>query len=126
MTASGVTGARRASVAEGRIGRLLIAVTYVSVGLLTIGVALMVADAISPLAGGPSLDLATLVAQIVALEPAGFLWLGLLTVVAAPIGRVIAAAVAYARDGDATMVAIALATLVVIALGVGTALAGTF
>jgi uncharacterized membrane protein len=125
LTARGVHGATGTSAAESLIGRLLIGVTYVSVGLLAIGVALMVADAISPLAGGPSLDLATLGAQVVAGEPAGFLWLGLLAVIAAPIGRVVAAAIAYARDGDSMMVAIALATLVVIAIGVGTALTAT-
>ena len=38
------------------IGRLLIAVTYVAVGLLSVGVVLMLAAGISPLAGGPPLD----------------------------------------------------------------------
>ena len=125
MSATSVDRADRASAAESLIGRLLIAATYAAVGLLAIGVALMIADAISPLAGGPSLDLADLGTQIVALDSAGFLWLGLLVVIAAPIGRVIAAAVAYARDGDSTMVGIAVATLVVIAVGIGTAVAGT-
>ena len=68
----------RTYAAERLIGRLLIAVTYVSVGLLAIGFALMIADGISPLAGGPPFDAATLGAQLLALDPAGFLWLGLL------------------------------------------------
>ncbi len=113
---------RRAAAVERLIGRLLIAVTYVAAGLLVAGVSLMVADGISPLSGGPTLELATLVSQLLVLEPAAFLWLGLLAVVAAPIGRVIVAAVAYARDADWLMVWISLAILAVIAIGVGSAL----
>ena len=110
--------AARALAAEQVIGRLLISVTYVSVGLLAVGVVLMVADGISPTSGGPPLDLRTLGAQLVALEPAAFLWLGVLTVIAAPIGRVIVAAVAYARESDRLMLAVSIGILVVIAVGV--------
>jgi uncharacterized membrane protein len=113
----------RAYAAERTIGRLLIGITYVSVGLLAIGAVLMFVDGISPLAEGPPLDLAALGAQLVAREPAAFLWLGLLAVIAAPIGRVIVAAVAYARDADWLMVCISIAILAVIAIGVGTAVA---
>ena len=38
---------------EHRLGRLLIVVTYVAVGLLAIGVALLLLAGVSPLAGGP-------------------------------------------------------------------------
>jgi uncharacterized membrane protein len=104
-------------------GRLLIAFTYVAVSLLVVGVGLMIANGISPLDSAPNLDLAALGASIAALEPAGFLWLGLLAVIAAPIGRVIVAGVAYSRDGDWPMVGISVAILLVIAIGVGSALA---
>ena len=123
--APATTQSDRAAAAERLIGQLLIAVTYVAVGLLAIGVLLMVANGISPLSGGPPLDLATLVSDLLALEPAAYLWLGLLTVVAAPIGRVIVAAIAYARDADWLMVGISLAILTVIAVGVGSALTVT-
>jgi uncharacterized membrane protein len=115
----------RAYAAERTIGRLLIGITYVSVGLLAIGFVLMIANGISPLDAGPPLDLATLGAQLVALDPAGYLWLGLLAVIAAPIGRVLVAAFAYARDADWTMVAVSVAILAVIAIGVGIAAAAT-
>ena len=115
----------RAAAAEYTIGRLLIAMTYVAVGLLVVGVVLMIADGISPLSGGPGLDLATLGSQLLALDPAAFLWLGLLAVVAAPIGRVIVAGVAYARQADWLMVAIAVGILAIIAIGVGSALTVT-
>lgn len=114
-----------AAVAERLSGRLLIGFTYVSVGLLVIGVVLMIANGISPLDPAPGLDLATLPASLLALEPAAYLWLGLLAVIAAPIGRVLVAGIVYASDGDMTMVAISIAILVVIAIGVGSAIAVT-
>jgi uncharacterized membrane protein len=115
----------RAAAAEQRIGRLLIAMTYVAVGLLVVGVVLMIANGISPLSSGPDLDLATLGIQVQALDPAAFLWLGLMAVVATPIGRVIVAGIAYARGADWLMVAVAIGILVIIAIGVGSALAVT-
>jgi uncharacterized membrane protein len=114
-----------ARVAEGRIGRTLIAITYVAVVLLSIGVVLMVVNGISPLSGGPGLDLATLGSQLATLQPAGFLWLGLLIVVVAPSTRVVMAAVAYARDADWLMVAISIGILAIIATGVVTGIAAT-
>ena len=50
----------------------------------------------------------------------------LLAVIATPIARVIVAGVIYAADGDRTMVVISVAILVVIAVGVMTAIAATF
>ena len=124
-TAPGTLSADRAVAAERLIGRLLIAVTYLAVGLLTIGVVLMIANGISPLSAGPGLDVATLGAQLLAGEPAAFLWLGIIAVVATPIGRVIVAAVTFARDAEWLMVGIALGILVIIAVGVASALTVT-
>jgi len=124
-TAFETRSAGRAAAAESLIGRLLIAVTYLAVGLLTVGVMLMIADAISPLSGGPPLDLASLGSELLALEPAALLWLGLIAVIAAQIGSVIVAAVAYARDADWLMVGISLGILAVIAVGVASALTVT-
>jgi uncharacterized membrane protein len=107
---------------ERRIGRLLITVTYVAVALLLAGVALMAVNGISPLDPGPGLDLGSLPADILALAPAGFLWLGLIAVIATPLSRVIAAAIGFGRAGDRSMVVVAVGILVVIALGVASAL----
>jgi uncharacterized membrane protein len=107
---------------ERRVGRLLIAVTYVSVVLLLAGVALMLVSGISPLAGGPPLDLAELPGQLARLEPAAFLWAGILAVIATPLSRVVAAAVGFARAGDRLLVLVAIGILVVIAVSVATAL----
>lgn len=110
---------------EGTIGRLLIALTYVAVILLAIGVGLLFVRGISPLSGGPQFDPGRLVGDIVALAPEGFLWLGLLAVIAAPVVRVIAAAIGYERAGDRSMVLIALAILAVLAASVVTAIIST-
>jgi uncharacterized membrane protein len=115
----------RTFTAERVSGRLLIGVTYVAVGLLVIGVVLMVANGIAPLDPAPTFDPGTLGASLLALDPAAFLWLGLGAVIAAPIGRVIVAGVAYAADADWLMLGISIAILLVIVIGVGTALAGT-
>ena len=85
----------------------------------------MIADGISPPSGGPPLDLPSLAAGLVALDPAAFLWLGMLAVVAAPIGRVVVAAVAYARESDWLMLAVSIGILVVIAVGVLSAVIAT-
>ena len=107
---------------ETTIGRLLIRMTYVSVAFLVIGVGLMAASGIDPLDGGPALDPGSLVADLLALRPAAFLWLGLGVVIATPITRVAATGIAYARQGQWTMVLVSGAILLVIAIGVAGAL----
>ena len=124
-TAPGTRSAERTVAAEWLIGRLLIAGTYVAVGLLTVGVGLMIVDGISPLSAGPGLDLATLGARLLAGQPAAYLWLGIIAVVATPIGRVIVAAVSFARDAEWLMVGIALGILAIITVGVASALTVT-
>ncbi len=118
---SGQVSARRF---ERRLGRLLIAVTYLAVTLLMLGVVLLLLAQVSPLAGGPPLDPGGLVRDVLALDPAGFLWLGLLAVIATPVSRVLGASVGFLRRGEPLMAAIAFAILVVIGVGVGVALVG--
>ena len=108
---------------EWRLGRLLIAATYIATTLLGIGVVQMLLAGISPLAGGPELDLGRVVADLLALAPAGFLWLGLLAVIATPVSRVIGAAVGFIRGGEPVMALVAGAILLVIAAGVVSAVA---
>jgi uncharacterized membrane protein len=104
---------------EARIGRWLIAVTYLSVGLLVAGVALMVSGGISPLAGGPALDLGAVLDGLTRLDPSAFLWLGLLAVIATPVTRVVAAAVGFARTGEWLLVLAALGILITILASIG-------
>lgn len=108
----------RARQAERLIGRLLTAITYVSVGLLLVGVLLLMAAGTSPTSGGPGMDPSRIVPDLLALRPAGFLWLGLIAVIAAPVSRVAVALVAYVRDEDWLMVGVSSAILLVIAIAV--------
>ncbi len=105
------------------IGRLLVVVTYLAVGLLSAGVVLMLAAGISPLAGGPPLDPGRMVADLGALTPAAFLWLGILAVIVTPISRVVVAAIGFGRLGDRWMVGVAVGILAVIALAIASAVA---
>lgn len=100
------------------IARLLTAGTYLSVALLAIGVVLMAAAGRSPLAGGPAFDAGTLVGDLVALRPEGFLWLGLIAAIATPSIRVAASLLGYLRRGERTMALVSILILGVIALSV--------
>jgi uncharacterized membrane protein len=100
------------------IARLLTYGTYVSVGLLGVGVFLMFARRIAPLAGGPPFQPELVVDDIVHLRAAGFMWLGLIAVIATPTARVVAALVGFVRRGERTMALVAVLVLAVIALSV--------
>jgi len=103
---------------ERSIARLLTIGTNLSVGLLVVGVALMLGSGIAPRSGGPAFDPARLVPDLIALRPAGFLWLGLVAVVATPAARVLASLVGYARRGERLMAVVAGLILFVIGLSV--------
>jgi uncharacterized membrane protein len=101
---------------ERSIARLLTIGTYASVALLFVGVVLMLLSGIAPTSVGPAFDPANILPDILALRPAGFIWLGLVVVVATPAARVLAALIGYAREGDRAMATVAALILVVIAL----------
>ena len=103
---------------ESTIARVLTIGTYASVGLIALGVLAMAAAGVDPLAPAPVFDPAQIPADLAALRPAGFLWLGILGVLATPATRVAASLVGYLRTGERLMVGVSLAILVVIAAGV--------
>lgn len=107
-----------ASDLDRTIARLLTAGTYLSVGLLAIGVVLMVTSGTSPLATAPTLDPTRIPSEIATLQPTGFLWLGLIVAIATPLARVAAAVVGYLRAGERRMALIGLAILLVVSVGV--------
>jgi uncharacterized membrane protein len=86
---------------ERSIARLLTIGTYGSVALLAIGVVVMLARGIAPLAGGPRFTPGLVVDDVAHLRPTGFIWLGLLAVIATPSARVIALSVVLARGLEA-------------------------
>jgi uncharacterized membrane protein len=103
------------------IARLLTIGTYGSVALLGVGVVLMLAAGIAPLAGGPRFELDVLVDDLAHLRPAGFLWLGIVAVIATPSARVAASFVGFIRRGERPMALVAALILAVIALSVALA-----
>ena len=103
---------------DGRIARLLRFGTYLAVALIAIGVVLMLATGRSPLDVAPAFDPVRLVGDLVGLQPAGFLWLGLVVVLLTPAARVAVSAFGYARVGDQSMALIAGLVLLVILTGV--------
>jgi uncharacterized membrane protein len=114
-----------AAAIEERIGVLLAFGTRLGIAFLAVGSLLMVAEGTSPLATSwPPLDLAALPAGLVALEPAAYLWCGLLATLATPLLRVITATAGFARLGERRMVAFGVAVLVVLALAVAAGMTG--
>ena len=103
------------------IARLLTSGTYASVAVLAVGVVLMFATGVPARAAGPRFDVSRLVPDLVNLRPEGFLWLGLVAVVATPAARVVASLVGFARRGERTMAVVSILILAVIALSVALA-----
>jgi uncharacterized membrane protein len=103
---------------ERTIARLLATGMYAAIALLIAGLVLMLASGIEPLSGGPAFDLGRLPADLVGLQAAGYIWLGLVVVVATPSARVLASLVGYTRRGERLMAAVAGLILVVIAASV--------
>ena len=102
-----------------RIARLLAGGALLSVGLLALGVAAMAGAGLSPQQPSfPALDLARLPADIAALRPEGFLWLGLLAVLGTPAARVLASLLGFIGEGERSMALIAAGVLAVIVLSV--------
>ena len=106
---------------ERTIARLLTGGTYVSIALLTIGMGFLLAAGVEPLSGGPAFEPAGLVGDLLALRPAGFIWLGVLVVVATPAARVAASLIGFSRAGERPMVVVAGLILIVIAVSVALA-----
>jgi uncharacterized membrane protein len=105
------------------VARILNIGTVIAVTIMAVGVVLMAAQGISPLAQPfPPLNVTAIPSQIAALEPAGFLWLGLIAMIATPILRVVLSLAGYIRTGERRMAWISLGTLGVIALSVVIAL----
>jgi uncharacterized membrane protein len=100
------------------IGRLLTIGTYVSVLMLAIGCVLLFANRIAPLAGGPPLEPGLIVDDMTHLRPAGFMWLGLLLLIATPTARVVVSFFGYVVRRERTMAVVSVLILVVLAASV--------
>lgn len=116
--AAAVPGAPGSGSLELALAHVLQLGTYASAGLIALGSVLLLAAGHSPIEGGPPMDLGTLPADLLAFRPEGFLWLGILGVVATPALRVVRALLGFARRGEVRMVLTSAAVLVVIGVGV--------
>jgi uncharacterized membrane protein len=106
------------------VGQLLRIGTLAVLALVGAGTLLVLAEGRRPLVvAAPPLDPGHLVADLVALRPEAFLWLGLLLSVSLPAARVALALLGFVRERDARAVAVALGILGVLALSVVVAVA---
>ena len=103
---------------EPALARVLQVGTYASMALITVGVVLLLGAGVSPLAGAPGLAPERILPDIAAGRPEGFLWLGILGMVATPLLRVVGALLGFWRRGEQRMVVVALLVLAVVAVGV--------
>jgi uncharacterized membrane protein len=126
-TRSATTAAPSTSTASGdpprklelAIARLLNIGALASVLLLAIGVVLAAAAGLSPIDGSvPPFDPARILSDILALRPEGFLWLGLVVVIATPASRVLASLIGFSAAREWLMALISLAVVLVIAASV--------
>jgi uncharacterized membrane protein len=83
-----------------------------------IGVGILLATGRSPLDGGPDLELTRLWEELPRFDAPALLWLGLIAVIATPIGRVVLAGAAFARQRDWLMLCVAAAILAIMVVGV--------
>lgn len=120
-------GAPRADAAfalEDAVGRLLVAGTWLAMGLVLAGVVLMLLAGVDPLAHGaiPEFDAAQIPADILALRPEGFLWAGIVLIIGLPIGRVVVAGVGFLAAGDRRLALVSLLVFLVVLVSIIAAL----
>ncbi len=116
-------GARGSASVELVIGRLLLGGATVGIAFVTVGVVLMAIHGIDPLSATfPRFELGRVLPDILALRADGFLWAGMLILIATPVARVIGEFVTFAVRRDRIMMGVAAAVLAVVALSVISAL----
>jgi uncharacterized membrane protein len=103
---------------EARLARVLQLGTYVSMALIVTGAALFLLGGGSPLDAGPPLDVGPLLADLAAGRASGFLWLGVLGILATPMLRVLGALIGFVRAGEWRMAGVAAAIVVVVGAGI--------
>ena len=118
------TRADAALAIESTIARLLVLGIYLAMALVLIGVVGMLLAGVDPLAHGtpPGFDLGRVPGDILALRPEGFLWAGLVMVVALPVGRVVVAGVGFLGARDRRLALVSLGVLFVVLASVAAAL----
>ncbi len=118
------SGQDAAFAIEAAIARLLTVGTYTAIGLVIIGVVGMLMSGIDPLADRtpPSFDLGQLPADLLAARPEAFVWVGLVTVLGLPVGRVVVAGVGFLAAGDRRLALVSAAVLLIVVASVAAAI----
>ena len=112
-------GADTAHRLETAIARLLTIGTRVAVILVLIGVVLMLAKGIDPLtAAFGAFSVTAIPGDVLALRPEGFLWTGLLVVMAMPVGRVVVSGIGFFAAGDRRLALVSLLVVLVLTASV--------
>ena len=116
MTAPATARDAAAFALEAAVGRLLIVGTWLAMGLILAGVALMFATGVDPFAHGavPPFNPAQIVPDLLALQADGFLWAGIVLVIALPIGRVVVAGFGFLAAGDRRLALVSLLVFLVV------------
>lgn len=114
------TAARLETVAA----RLLTWGTRIALGLILVGVLIMAAGGVDPLADRAFPPYAPLAipGQLAGLRAEGFIWAGLTLLVALPLGRVVVSGAGFLRAGDRRLALVAVLVLLVITASVVVAL----
>jgi uncharacterized membrane protein len=109
---------------EAAIGRLLVVGTWVAMGLVLVGVLLMLATGVDPLTHGgvPPFELGAIPGQLLALDPLGFLWAGIVLILLLPVGRVVVAGLGFLAARDGRLALISFLVFLVVLLSIATAL----
>lgn len=114
----------RALAIESLIGRLLVTGTYLAMTLMLVGVVLMLAAGVDPLAHGavPPFHAGEIAGNLLALKPEGFLWTGVVLVILLPIGRVVVAGMGFLAAHDRRLALVSLLVFLVVVISVLAAL----
>jgi uncharacterized membrane protein len=113
------TAARLESLAA----RLLTWGTRVALALVTAGVAGMIVSGVDPIrATAPGFSLTSIPGEVLSFQPVGFVWAGLIVLVALPLGRVVVSGAGFLAAGDRRLALVSVLVLLVIAASILAAL----
>lgn len=108
---------------ETAAAKLLTWGTRVALLLVLVGVVGMIATGVDPItAVPPAFSLAAIPGEIASLQPTGFLWAGLLVLIALPLGRVVVSGAGFLAAGDRRLALLSGLVLLVIAVSIVAAL----
>jgi uncharacterized membrane protein len=124
VSTAGLPASDTAARLEVLIGRLMVWGVYAAMALIVTGIVLAGLAGIDPLAHTlePALDPVGIVTAMLALQPEGFLWAGIVLILAIPIGRVVVAGVGFLATGERRFALISLMVLLVVLVSIVTAL----